>query len=180
VPFENLLKLEADMPDYQFYTFERMGLGGQETIGVELSAGMKAGVVVPGHWSGSVWMGVIAVPTKVMEELKTKENLAKLLSRFYKDKLPAGVVIYTTHGGGSDLKENDPRTKVENVITVSRDEKAGVKFTAAETPGPAFAEPADGRAPVEPAAKPDWVVPVAGGAAALALIGLGVWYFRRK
>ena len=45
-----------------------------------------------------------------MNELKTKENLVKLLFGGNNDKLPAGVVVYDTHGIERDLKESDPRT----------------------------------------------------------------------
>jgi hypothetical protein len=110
-----------------------------------------------------------------MDELKTKENLAKLLSRDNKDKLPAGVVVYATRGTIQDLKERDPRTRVENVITVSLDEKAGVRFTAKETPAP----PGGDAAP-EPSARPPLAMVIAGGATALAIVTLGLWYVRRK
>jgi hypothetical protein len=45
-------------------------------------------------------------------------------------------VVYETIGLTRDLLENDPRSWVESVITISPDEQAGVKFTAAETPAP--------------------------------------------
>jgi hypothetical protein len=175
VPYEHLMKLEAELPGYKFYTFQRLGLGGQETIKDELNLGTEKGVAVLSSSSPSVRTGVVAVPAKVMDELKTKENLAKLLSRNNKDKLPDGVVVYETHGTGIDLKEKDPRSKVENVITVSIDEKAGVKFTAKETPAPPGkdAEP-------EPATRPPLAMLIAGIGSALALGTLGVWYFRRK
>jgi hypothetical protein len=152
-----------------------MGLGGRETIGEELRLGTETGVAVPGSSSPSVRTGVVAVPDKVMDELKTKENLAKLLSRDNKDKLPAGVVVYETYGTSRDLKASDPRAKVENVITVSRDEKAGVRFTAQEAPALAGAD-ADPEAP----ARPPLAMLIAGIAVALAVVTLGVWYFRRK
>jgi hypothetical protein len=119
--------------------------------------------------------GVVAVPDKVMAELKTKENLAKLLARDNKDKLPAGVVVYETRGTTQDLKESDPRTRVENIITVSADKEAGVKFSAQETPAPAGT---DG-APESPK-RPSLALPIAGVALALAMVTLGVWYFRRR
>ena len=169
------MKLETDLPGYKFYTFRRLGLGGQETIGEELKLGTEKGVAVPSSSSPSVRTGVVAVPGKVMDELKTKENLAKLLSRDNKDKLPAGVVVHETHGTVRDLKESDPRTKVENVITISRDEKAGVKFTAKDAPAP----PGKDAAP-EPSKRPPLAMLIAGIAAALAVVTLGVWYFRRK
>jgi hypothetical protein len=167
VPYENTLKLETDLPGYKFYTFRRLGLGGQDTIGDELTLGTDTGVPVPSSSSPSVRTGVVAVPEKVMGELKTKENLAKLLSRDNKDKLPTGVVVYETRGTVQDLKESDPRTKVENVITVSRDEKAGVKFTAQEAPAPTGKD-ADPK-------RPPLVMLIAGVAAALAAVALGVW-----
>jgi hypothetical protein len=33
VPYENVVKLGMDLPGYKFYTFRRLGLGGQETAG---------------------------------------------------------------------------------------------------------------------------------------------------
>ena len=175
VPYENIMKLGTELPGYKFYTFQRLGLGGQETIRGELKLGTENGIAVPSSSSPSVRTGVVAVPEKVMDELKTKENLAKLLSRDNKDKLPAGVVVYETRGTIRDLKESDPRTKVENVITVSLDEKAGVKFTAKETPEP----PTKDAAP-EPLTRPPLAMLIAGIAAALAMVLLGVWDFCRK
>jgi hypothetical protein len=175
VPYENVMKLGAELPGYKFYTFRRLGLGGKETIGDELKLETGNGIAVPSNSSPSVRTGVVAVPEKVMDELQTKENLAKLLSRDNKDKLPAGVVVYDTHGTSRDLKETDPRTKVENVITVSPDEKARVKFTAQETPAPAGNDAA-----LEASARPPSAMLIAGIAAPLAIVTLGVWYFRRK
>jgi hypothetical protein len=175
VPYEHTLKLEAELPGYKFYPFQRLGLGGREAVGDELKLGTEKGVPVPSSSSPSVRTGVVAVPVKVMDELKTKENLAKLLSRDHKDPLPAGVVIHETHGTISDLNESDPRTKVENVITVSRDDKAGVKFTAKESPAPPGQE-----AGPKPSGRPPLAMLIAGLAAALAVVTLGVWYVRRK
>jgi hypothetical protein len=172
VPYENTLRLEADLPGYKFYTFQQLGLSGRETIGEELALRTDKGVVVPGSSSPSVRTGVVAVPDKVMDQLQTKENLAKLLSRDNKDKLPAGVVVYETRGTVRDGKEGDPRTRVENVITVSRDDKAGVKFTAEEAPAPAGKDAGPERPPL--------AMVITGIAAALAVVTLGVWYFRRK
>jgi hypothetical protein len=175
VPYENTMKLATELPGYKFYTFERLGLGGEETIGEELKLGTENGTAVPSSSSPSVRTGVVAVPEKVMDELKTKENLAKLLSRDNKDELPAGVVVCETRGTIRDLKESDPRSKVENVVTVSLDEKAGVKFTAKETPEP----PSEDAAP-EPLTRSPLAMLIAGIASALAIATLGIWYFRRK
>jgi hypothetical protein len=133
VPYEHILKLETEISDYKFYAFQRLGLGGKETLGEALTLGTKTGVPVPSSSSPSVRTGIVAVPQKVMDELKTKENVAKLLYRDFDGTLPAGVVVYETFGTISDIPSKDPRTKVENVITISPDEKAGVKFTAKET-----------------------------------------------
>lgn len=133
VPYENVLKLEREIPEYKFYPFKRLGLGGKEKIGEELKLNTKTGVSVPSSSSPSVRTGVVAVPTKVMEELKTAENLAKLLSRDFKGELPKGIVVHETFGTIRDLKTSDPRTKVENVISVLPDEQTGVKFTEKET-----------------------------------------------
>lgn len=175
VPYEHIMKLETELAGYKFYTFQRLGLGGQHTIGEELQLGTETGRAVPSSSSPSVRTGVIAVPVQVMDELKTKENLAKLLARDNKDKLPAGVVVYETHGTQRDVKESDRRTKVENVITVAVDEKAGVRFTAQETPEP----PSAGASP-EPAPRSPSALVIAGIAAATVMATLGVWYFRRK
>ncbi|HEX3150429.1 MAG TPA: hypothetical protein VHR66_20290 [Gemmataceae bacterium] len=173
VPYEISMKLDKEVPGYKFYPFQRLGIGGQEKIGDELKLGTEAGVVVPSSSSPSVRTGVVAVPAKVMDELKTKESLAKLLSRENKDKLPAGVVVYETRGTIRDLKDKDPRTKVENVVTISLDDKAGVKFTANEIPEPTGKEPTD---PMQP----PLALLIAGIAAALAVVTLGVWLFRQK
>lgn len=175
VPYEHIMKLESELSGYKFYPFKRLGLGGQETIGDELKLGTKDSVAVPSSSSPSVRTGVVAVPEKVMAELKTKENLAKLLSRDNKDKLPAGIVVYETRGTIWDVKESDPRTKVENVITVSRDEKAGVKFSAKETP-----ESPSKDADPKPSTRPPLASLIAGIAAVLAIVTLGIWYFRRE
>ena len=175
VPYQYIVKLETELPGYKFYTWEGWGLRGKETIGEELKLGTKDGVAVPSSSSPSVSTGIVAVPEKVVNELKTKENLSKLLPRGNRDKLPAGVVVYETRGTIRDLKESDPRTKVENVITVSVDEKAGVKFSAKETPEP----PSKDAAP-KPSTQPPLGMLMAGIATALVIVSLGLWYFRRK
>src|SRR5262245_17169849 len=172
------MKLESEIPGYKFDTFSRMGLGGQETIRDELKLGTEKSVAVPSSSSPSVRTGVVAVPEKVMGELKTKENLARLLSRDEKDKLPASVVVYETRGTSADLKESDPRTKVENVVTISSDERAGVKFTAKETPAPP-SQNNEGN-DTKPWTQSPLALVVVGIAGALAIITLGMWYWRRK
>lgn len=178
VPYVIAMKLEKEIPGYTFYTFSRLGLGGQETIRDELKLDTATAVAGPSSSSPSVRTGVVAVPRAVMDELETKENLAKLLSRDGKDKLPPNVVVYETRGTSSDLKESDPRTKVEVVVTISPDEKAGVKFTAKEAPAPPGRDE-EGEASA-PAARSPFALAVAGVAGALAVATLGVWYFRRK
>jgi hypothetical protein len=176
VPYEYIMILKTEIPGYKFYPFQQLGLGGQETVGDELKLGTKGGVAVSSSSSPSVRTGVVAAPVTVVEELETKENLAKLLSRDNKDKLPAGVVVYETHGTIRDLKTSDPRAKVENVITVSLDDVAGVKFTAKETPAPR-----DGAATRNDAA-PVRIRPamlIAGIAMAMAVAVLGVKYVGR-
>lgn len=175
VPYVHTVKLEVEIPGYKFFPFQRLGLGGEEKLGAELKLGTETAVVVGSSSSPSVRTGVVAVPVTVWDGLKTKENVAKLLSRTNKDPLPAGVVVHETHGTSIDLRERDPRTKVEVVITVSRDEKAGVKFTAKEPPAP----PA-GDAPPAERVQPPLALLVAGIAVTLAVVTLGVWYVRRK
>jgi hypothetical protein len=175
VPYENLLKLAGEVPGYKFYTFQRLGLGGAETIGEELKLGTNAGVAVPSTSSPSVRTGVVAVPEKVMDELKSKEKLAKLLTRDAQDKLPAGVVVYETRGTSRDLQASDPRSKVENVITISSDDQTGVKFSAQESPAPL-----PKKASNEQGARPPLATLIASIAAALSVVTLGVWHARRK
>lgn len=175
VPYEHVLKLAADLPGYKFFPFQRLGIGGQETLGEELKLSTDTGVVVPSTSSPSVRTGVVAVPVKVLDELKSKENLAKLLARDAKDKLPAGVVIHETRGTIEDLPEADPRKKVEKVITISGDDQAGVKFSALETP-----PPAPKKAAHEPRPRPLLATLIASIAASLSVISLGVWFARRR
>jgi hypothetical protein len=181
VPYETFMKLEKDLPGYKFYTFSRLGLGGKDTIKEELKLGTEKVVAVPSSSSPSVRTGVVAVPEKLVDELKTKEKLAKLLARDEKDKLTPGVVIYETRGTSVDLKESDPRTKVEKVVTISPDEKAGVRFTATETPAPPSPdnEDAEGTDAWQPAQQ-RWATVIAGIAGTLGFVTLGIWYFRRK
>src|SRR5262245_43277808 len=68
VPYEQSVKLAADLPGYKFYPFQRLGLAGRETIGEELKLGTETGVVVGSSSSPSVRTGVVAVPAKVMDE----------------------------------------------------------------------------------------------------------------
>src|SRR5580692_2175769 len=75
VPYEHIMKLGTELPGYKFYTFQRLGLGGQETIEDELKLGTDNGIAVPSSSSPSVRTGVVAVPAKVMGEPKSKENL---------------------------------------------------------------------------------------------------------
>lgn len=175
VPYEHVLKLDAEIPGYRFYPFSRLGLGGNERLGDELKLDTKKGVVVESSSSPSVRTGVVAVPDKVMDKLKTKDELGKLLSWKNKDKLPDGVVVLETRGTSIDLKESDPRAKVEYVVTVSADDKAGVKFVGKETAGPSKEDE-----PSESASRPPFALLIGGGAAALAVVALGVWVFRRK
>ncbi|MFO0800039.1 MAG: hypothetical protein U0804_21415 [Gemmataceae bacterium] len=175
VPYEFVLKLDAELPGYKFYPFQRLGLGGQESIGDELKLKTDAGTAVAGSSSPSVRTGVVAVPARVMDELGSKEKLAKLLSRQNKEGLPVGLVVFETRGTSRDLRDGDPRTKVQNVVTVSRDDTAGVKFTAKETPAPEGQD-----AGPEVSARPPMGQVIAGIAVALAVVALGVWYARRK
>lgn len=163
VPYQYIVKLETEPSGYKFYAFRDRGPA--RTIGDELKLGTENGVAVPSNPRPHDNIGVVAVPEKVMNELKTKENLAKLLFGGNNDKLPAGVVVYETRGIERDLKESDPRTKVEIVITISVDENDGVKFSVKETP--------------EPSTQPPLAIVIAGIAAALAIATLGIWYFRR-
>src|SRR5262245_54664509 len=64
VPYEHVMKLAAELPGYKFYTFQRLGLGGQETIKDELKLETEMGMAVPSSSSPSVRTGVVAVPAK--------------------------------------------------------------------------------------------------------------------
>lgn len=173
VPCEHVVKLGGEIPGYKFYTFEQFGLNGDITV-KELALTQDKSVAVPAADSPSVWMGVLAVPTKIVEQEKTAANLSKLLARDGQAKRPAGVVIHTTRGTQRDLKTNDPRSKVENVITISADDKAGVKFTAAE----AAAVP--GKNTSSETTTPPSGTMLAGVAMSLALVTSGLWWVRRK
>jgi hypothetical protein len=175
VPLDHILKLERELPDYQFFTFQHTPAPGSETIGEELTLGTKTGVRVPSSSSPSLRTGVIAVPRKVVEELKTTEKLAHLVSREAADKLPAGVVIHETRGTTADLPTSDPRTKLENVITITADEKAGVKFNVNEP-----AASAGKKALHMPGDRPPVASLVASIAVTLAAVTLGIWFIRRK
>jgi len=173
VPYEHVVKLDKEIAGYKFYTF-RGSIGGGATVDEELKLDPKKATPVPGSSSPSFWTGVVAVPVKLMDELKTNENLAKQLSRENEGKRPAGLVVYLTQGTSRDLKTTDPRTKVENVITISADEKAGVKFSAAEAAAP------PGKNTSSESTTPPAGMLLGGIALSLALVTSGLLWFRRK
>lgn len=170
VPYEHVLKLGAEIPGYKFYTY-RGGVGGGDSI-EELKLTKDRGVIVPASSSASVRTGVMAVPVKVVDELKTNEKLAEVTSWRNKDNIPTGVVLYATYGTSQDLKSNDPRTKVESVITITPDDKAGVKFIAEVTPA------ANKGAANE--TQPRSAMLIAGVSGSLAIVTLGLWWMRRQ
>jgi hypothetical protein len=178
VPHKHLMKLDAELPGYRFFTFQRLGLGGKETIGEELKLRTDEGIAVPSSSSPSVRTGVVAVPETVWTGLRTTENVATLLTRNNQAKLPEGMVVYETRGTSQDLRDSDPRTTVVSIITVSHDATAGVKFTV-QHPSEVF-DPAHPNAPHEPTRQAPWVFVIVGVATTLALITLGIWYWRRK
>lgn len=173
VPLEHVVKLGDEIPGYMFYAFQQFGLNGEITT-KELALSKDKGVVVPAADSPSVWMGVLAVPQKIVEQEKTPENLAKLLSRFDDKKLPTGCVVHSSRGTSMDLRETDPRAKVEQVITISADDKAGVKFTVEQ---PAAVKKATGG---ESSAIPPAATMFAGAALSVTLVTSGLLWFRRK
>lgn len=178
VPYEIVMKLEKEIPGYKFYTFRRIGLGGQEEIGEELKLGTENGVAVASSSSPSVRTGVVAVPEEVMADLKTEENLAKMLSREEKGNLPVNVVIFETSGTSMDLEKSDPRSKVQDVVTISPDEETGVVFTARQTPAP-LGQDSEGTG-TGPSTQSSKSLRIAGIAGTLAIITLGIWLFRRN
>ncbi len=181
VPFEHVMKLAAEIDDYQFYPFERMGINGKEQVGERLKLTTTTGVPVRSSSSPSVWTGVVAVPSKQMEELQSTDELAKLLKRENLDKLPAGIVIHVTFGTIDDITVLDPRSKVVNVVTVSRDEKAGVRFTEQVEPAPPGVRvPVVGEVIGQVSSGPAWFTLVAGAFLAAAIASIGLVVFRRK
>lgn len=180
VPYEIVVKLAAEMQDYRFFTFQRLGIGGEETIEQELKLSTEVGTPVPSNSSPSVRTGVVAVPATVMEELGTTEQLARLLQRDNQEKIPAGIVILETEGTTEDVRANDSRTKVVNVITVVRDEQAGVRFAAEPAPLPGSQVPTDTKLSDRTASRPPWGTLIAGITLAVAAASFGWLLFRRK
>ena len=172
VPVEHVIKCPQEIPGYKFFPYSG-GVGGGEKLGDELKFEKDKGVIVPASSSPSLRTGVVAVPDKVLEELK-KEGLAPLLNWRNKDKLPASVIVHETRGTRQDLPEHDPRKKIEIVTTISADEKAGVKFTTEEPPAPA----ADKKSSSD--ASPPSSTMFAGIALAGAMMTGGLWFWRKK
>lgn len=175
VPYENVVRCVPEVTGYRFFTFERLGIGGKEKIGEELKLKNEPSAPVPTSSSASVRTGVVAVPMKLMEQLGKTEELEKLLYRENKEKMPKGVVVFETYQTTWDLKTSDPRSKVVNVITVSPDKEAGVKFSEAGIPAPPKGATKAGAFPRSPAAKV-----IAGLAMAMAMTVFGLRVFRRK
>lgn len=172
VPYEQLVKVSQEIPGYRFYAFQRLGINGTPTV-KELKLSTDKPVPVPSSSSASVWTGILVLPEKMAADLKTNDNIAKLLNRETEMNRPAGLVIHSTNGETHDLKQNDPRTKVENIITISPDDKAGVKFSSAETPAPPSKKSSSD-------ATPPSSTMFAGLAIAGAVMTGGLWWVRRK
>lgn len=177
VPLEHVLKLAQEMDDYEFYTFQRLGIGGKEEVGERLKVGTKEGVPVPSNQSPSVRTGVVAIPVEAMTTLGSTKKLAALLHRDNQEKLPAGLVVHETNGEIEDIPRRDSRKKVVNVITVSRDEKAGVRFDEAQQAGPPGAAPNKSSENSQPL--PAGAI-IAGVCLSLAIASAGVIFLRRK
>jgi hypothetical protein len=172
VPYVQLVKISKEIPGYRFYLFQRLGINGTPTV-EELKLSTDKPVPVPSSSSASVWTGVLVLPEKMAAELKTNDNVAKLLTRETEAQRPPGLVIHSTNGETHDLPQNDPRTKVENIITISPDDKAGVTFSSAETPAPPSNKSSSD-------ATPPSSTMFAGIALAGAVMTSGLWWFRRK
>ncbi|MFO0901695.1 MAG: hypothetical protein U0939_01775 [Pirellulales bacterium] len=181
VPLQHELRLAVEIADYQFFTFERLGIGGKENVSEPLKLSVETGVPVPSSQSASVRTGVVAVPAALVKELKTPANIAALLYRENADKLPAGVVVHETNGTVQDIPKKDPRTKVVKVITVSRDDKAGVRFSEAATPAPADTKSSAAETSSSALAlhKP-WRTLAAGVFLAAAFASIGLRFLRRR
>lgn len=175
VPYENTIKLESEIPEYKFYSFKRVGLSGEDEIGEELKLSTKATVTVASGASPSIRTGIVAVPVKVMEELKSKENLAKRLDLDYEGKRPKGVVVFEIFGSSRDIKDGDRRITIENVITISRDKKEGVKFTSKESAAPRNNDAAPAKSSLEPLS-----IQIATVAFGMAIASLAVWVVRLR
>jgi hypothetical protein len=176
VPYENVVRWDNEIEGYRFFTFERLGIGGEEKIGEELKVGKAPSPPVRSSSSPSVRTGIVAAPGKLMEELGSVDKLAELLSRENQEKLPEGLVVFETWGETYDIKSSDPRSKVVNVITVSLDEKTGVKFTQGLVPPPA--QPAGFS--VANLNRASLATMFAGGAIAIAMAILGLRFVRKK
>lgn len=179
VPLEHVLKLAEEMDDYEFYPFQRLGIGGNEKVGERLKVDTNVGVPVSSSQSASVRTGVVAIPVQAMKKLGTTEKLGALLHRNNKEKLPAGLVVHETYGTIEDISVRDSRKKVVNVITVSRDEKAGVRFTEAQVPGPPGAAPSPNKSSGNSGQSSLGTV-IAGVVFSLAIASAGVIFLRRK
>lgn len=194
VPLEHVLILATKMDDYEFYTFERLGINGDEVVGKRLEVNTKDGVPVPSNQSASVRTGVVAIPVQAMKKLGSTEKLAALLHRDNKEKLPAGLVVHETNGLIEDIPVRDSRKKVVRVITASRDKKAGVRFTETQLPAASGAAPTGkapaGAAPTDatPATnkssanfrQPPMGAVVAGVFMSLVIASVGLMFLRKK
>jgi hypothetical protein len=185
---KHVIKLDQEIPGYRFFLFHGTDAGG-ETIDRELKLSTEKALVIPDTDTPPLVRGVIAVPDKVMDELKNNDNLAKLCARNSMDKRPPGVVVRWYRGFFGDLRKGDPRTTIIMLSTVSPNEEKGVKFSTRETSEPLTLEelpetsqPSATRKadPTEPAPQPRSATVMAGIAIAVAVAAGGLWWFRRK
>jgi hypothetical protein len=173
IPSAYVVKLDKELPAYKFYVYQQ-NVDNKECKFEELKLQTETCIAVPGSFGAPLMTGVIAVPVKLMEEVKTLDNLTKLMPPEYQATRPAGLVIRSTRIANHDVKVNDPRTKIEIILTITPDDQKGVKFTAVETPPPANME-----IPAESSKQPPAATMFAGLAFSLSMITTGLWWFRR-
>ena len=184
---KHVIKLDQEIPGYRFFLFH--GTNDKDiTIDRELKLSTEKALVIPDTDTPPLKRGVIALPLKVADELKTKENVAKLCAGNGSTKRPPGVVVRWYRGFFNHPRRGDPRRTIVMLITVAPDRQMGVKFSYVETSATsaplAMEELPEVSATKNTATESTTLSRTAtvmiGIALTVAVVTEGLWIFRRK
>ena len=186
---QHVIKLEKEIPGYRFFWILNLR-NSENNAGVqnvELKLSTEKFTILP-ELSELSLSRIVAVPNQIMEELKTVENLAKFFDRNGSIR-PAEIKSSSTRSFYRDIKQDDPRSRIVMLITVSPDDKGGVKFNSQETTDPTLLQelkevttpnPTNKNESYDSPNQPRFATVIAGITMAVAIATAGIWFYRKK
>ena len=181
---KHVIKLDQEIPGYRFFLFH--GTNDKDIrVDRELKLSTKKALVIPDTDTPPLKRGVIALPLKLADELKTKENVAKLCAGDGYTKRPPGVVVRWYRGFFGHPDRFTHRTTIVMLITVYPDSQNGVKFSTWETSAPLTMEQlpepfATRYIASESTPLPRFATVFIGIALTVAIVTEGLWFYRKK